>query len=200
MNIEDLRHTVKPKSDQLNADDLIGESITVTIQNVRLSDTADQPIILDIGGGYQPYKPCKSMRRLMIFAWGKDGRQWIGRSMTLYNDPTVTWAGQAVGGIRISNLSHIDKPLSVALTATRGKRKPFTVKPLKLPDYPAADFDKNLPAWKKAIESEQATAQEIINKVQQKGLLTADQKQAVIDCEPKPEQPQDATEEDLPDL
>ena len=35
-----------------------------------------------------------------------------------------------MGGIRISHASHIDKPITMALTATRDNRKPFTVKPL----------------------------------------------------------------------
>jgi hypothetical protein len=35
-----------------------------------------------------------------------------------------------VGGLRISHLSHIPKPLSLALTVTRGKRAPYVVQPL----------------------------------------------------------------------
>jgi hypothetical protein len=35
-----------------------------------------------------------------------------------------------VGGIRVSHLSHIDKPLTIALTVTRGKRAPYVVQPL----------------------------------------------------------------------
>lgn len=199
--IEDLSRLAQPKSDQLNADDLISGAITVTIQNVRLSGSDDQPIIIDIDGGYKPYKPCKSMTRLLLFCWGKDGKQWIGRSMTLFNDPTVTWAGVAVGGIRISHITNIEKQISVALTVTRGKRKPYTVEPLTVPDYPEAQFKKNLPAWDKAIKSGSHTAQDVINKAQQKGLLTADQKQQIIDCEPKPEPEADSTDiGDIPDL
>lgn len=200
--IQDLSRIAEPKSDQLNADDLIGGPITVNITSVRLSGSPEQPLILDIDGGYKPYKPCKSMSRLLIFCWGKDGSQWVGRSFTLYNDPDVLWAGVKVGGIRISHLSHISKSMSVALTVTRGKRKPYTVDVLATPEYSKADFDKNLPAWKKAIEDGKVTAQELIEKVQQKGLLTADMKEAIIACEPQPEpEVADATNgDDLPDL
>jgi hypothetical protein len=52
--------------------------------------------------------------------------------MTLYRDPTVKFGGFETGGIRISHLSHIDKPTTMALTATRASRKPFTVQPLKM--------------------------------------------------------------------
>lgn len=196
--LSDMTKLVQPKSDQLNADDLIGGAITVNVLSVQLTGSAEQPVMLTIDGGYRPYKPCKSMSRLLVFCWGKDGNQWAGRSMTLYRDPKVKWAGQEVGGIRISHLSHIDKPISVALTETKGKRKPYQVEPLTIPEYPQAEFDKNLAAWGKAIEGGKATAEQIIQKVQQKGLLTADMKAAILALENTVE---DATELDaIPDL
>ncbi len=200
-DIQDLTRITVAKSDQLNADDLIGGAITVNITGIRLSGNSEQPLIIDIDGGHRPYKPCKSMSRLLIFCWGKDGNAWVGRKMTLYRDPSVKWAGQEVGGIRISHLSNIEKQMSVALTVTRGKRKPYTVEPLRTPNYPQAEFDKNLPAWDKAIKDGKATAEEVISKVQQKGILTPDMKAAILACEPKPEpEAGDATGDDLPDL
>jgi hypothetical protein len=70
------------------------------------------------------------MRRVLIEAWGKDGAQYKGRSMTLYADPKVKFGGIEVGGIRISHMSHIEQEKTMMLTATRANRKPFTVKPL----------------------------------------------------------------------
>lgn len=196
--LTDMTKLVQPKSDQLNAEDLIGGSITVNIQSVQLTGNAEQPVQLSIDGGYRPYKPCKSMSRLLVFCWGKDGNEWIGRSLTLYRDPSVKWAGEEVGGIRISHLSHLDKPTSVALTITRGKRKPYLVEPLTIPNYPKAEFDKNLSAWTAAIESKKATAEQIIQKVQQKGLLSADMKSTILALE---NQVEDATDLDaIPDL
>ena len=55
------------------------------------------------------------------------------RRLTIYGDPEVRYGGKAVGGLRVSHVSHIDKPVTVALTVTRGKREPFTVKPLAAP-------------------------------------------------------------------
>ena len=61
--------------------------------------------------------------------------------MTIYGDPEVRYAGKAVGGLRVSHVSHIDKPVTVALTVTRGKREPFTVQPLvESPYTPSQDF------------------------------------------------------------
>ncbi len=128
MNTADLSDTIIPKSDQLNADDLLAGPLTVTIKNVTRG-SHDQPISIEIPP-HQPYKPCKSMRRVLIMAWGKNGKEWIGKSMTLYCDPSVRFGGVAVGGIRISHMSGLSEPTSMLLTTTRSKRKPFTVEPL----------------------------------------------------------------------
>lgn len=126
----DLSKTILAKSDQLNADDLAGP-ITVQITDVREASSPDQPIIIKYeGDNGKPFKPCKTVRRLLVRAWGANGREYIGRYMTLYNDPTVKWGGEAVGGIRVSHLSHIDTDLTVPLTVTRGNKRPFTVKRL----------------------------------------------------------------------
>jgi hypothetical protein len=127
----DMRKTVAPKSDQLNSDDLIGQSQTIKVTKVSLMSEPDQPIAIYFeGDNGKPYKPCKSMRRVLINVWGIDGTAYVGRSMTLYRDEKVMFGGAAVGGIRISHVSHIDAPVTMALTATRANRKPFTVKPL----------------------------------------------------------------------
>ena len=128
----DLAHTIAPKSDQLNADDLIGGPRTITVTRVTACpDSAEQPIAVYFeGDGGKPFKPCKSMRRVLVQVWGRDGAAYTGRSMRIYRDPKVQFGGVAVGGIRISHMSHIDADVTMALTATRASRKPYTVKPL----------------------------------------------------------------------
>lgn len=127
----DLHATIAPKSDQLNADDLIGRSITITVSKVALCGEADQPVAVHYeGDNGKPWKPCKSMRRVMVHVWGGDGAKYAGRRMRLFRDDGVQWGGVAVGGIRISHMSDIDRDVTMALTATRSNRKPFTVKPL----------------------------------------------------------------------
>lgn len=123
-SVRDLRDTIVPKSDQLNAEQLLGGPITVTVTDVRRGGGEEQPVVIHYDGeGGRPYKPCKSMRKVLVFAWGPDGREWIGRSMTLYNRPDVKFGGEEVGGIRISHLSHIDRDVQIALTATRGRKE-----------------------------------------------------------------------------
>jgi hypothetical protein len=137
-DISKLRDTIVPKSDQLNAESLLAGPMTVTLNAVSRGN-AEQPLILHYeGDNGQPYKPCKTMRKVLIFAWGDDGHQWVGRSMTLYNDPSVMWGGVKVGGIRISHLSHIDNDINVSITATRGKKTPITIHKLAAATKPAA--------------------------------------------------------------
>lgn len=127
----DLTDTIKPKSNQLNADDLIGGPITITITGVSKTSAAEQPVAIQFDGDDgKPYLPCKMMRRVLVMQWGPDANQYVGRSLTLYRDPDVTWGGMKVGGIRISHMSHIDGEKVMALTASKSQRKPYTVLPL----------------------------------------------------------------------
>jgi hypothetical protein len=126
-----LTPTIAPKSDQLNADDLITGAKTIRIRDIKGNSDPQQPVSIYFDGDdNKPYKPCKSMRRLLVAVWGADGKAYIGRSLTLYRDDNVVFGGIQVGGIRISHVSHIDKAHTVALTASRTSRKPYTVEPL----------------------------------------------------------------------
>lgn len=129
----DMRQAIIPKSDQLNADDLLAGPITIKITGVTVKGGQEQPVAINYeGDNGKPYKACKSMCRVLVTAWGPDSSKYVGRSLTLYCDPKVTWAGMEVGGIRISHLSDIESKLTIALTATRGKKKPFIVLPLEV--------------------------------------------------------------------
>ena len=129
--MSDMSQAIIPKSDQLNSDDLIAGPMTITITEIKIKGGQEQPVAIHfIGDNGKPYKPCKSMSRVLVQLWGPDANKYVGRSMTLYRDPSVKWAGMEVGGIRISHMSDIEGQMTMALTATRGSRKPFTVTPL----------------------------------------------------------------------
>lgn len=171
---DSLEDTIEPKSDQLNADDLITGPITVTITAVKRSVDGNQPIDVHITGN-KPYRPCKSMRRVLIAAWGKYGSDWVGKSLTLYCDPSVMFGGVAVGGIRISHMSHI-APLDVLLTTAKAKRRMFHIEPLEVVgDYPQADFEANVDAWVEAIKSGKLKLSQLFKRVASKGELTPNQ-------------------------
>ena len=132
----DVTSALAPKSDQLNADDLL-QPRTIRIASVDVQPTPDQPITIRFDGDNgRPWKPCKTAARCLASIWGTNSAQWIGLSCTIYNDPTVTWAGAAVGGVRVSHMEGIDKPRTLQLTKTRGKKGAVTIQPLILSDAP----------------------------------------------------------------
>lgn len=148
----DISQAAQPRSDQLNADDLIGGPQLVTITEVRRGNS-EQPveIVTNEFGPGRPYKPGKSMIRVLIAAWGRDASVYTGRRLMLYRDADIRFGKDIVGGIRISAMSDIDSRLTLALTVTRGRRAPFTVDPL--PPLSNADRIATLRAeWKTADE------------------------------------------------
>ena len=181
-DITKLSDTIKPKSDQLNADDLLAGPIVAEITAVERGNN-EQPIRVRISGGYQPYYPCKSMRRVMIAAWGDDGRQWVGKRLELYADPEVAFGGVKVGGIRIRKMSGIDGPQTFMLTATRGKKSAFKVAPLAdaaeptpSPFWPQDKFTVKLATIQPKLASGERTEQQAIEWFEKTAPLTSAQK------------------------
>lgn len=168
--------TIVPKSDQLNADDLIARTMTIRVTGVAINPTSEQPVAISYeGDNGKPYKPGKSMRRVLVKAWGADASAYTGRSMTLFREDGVRFGGQEVGGIRISHMSDLDAPLTMALTDKKGSRKPFTVRQLVAGPDKAAEGTKALIARIEAAETmdalEAITADQAT--VQRRGWLEA---------------------------
>lgn len=143
----DMAHFVEAKSDQLNADDLIGAPRTITVRRVTGVE-GDQPIAVHYeGDNGKPFKPCKTMRRIMLAVWGRYAADYVGRSMTLYRDDSVTFGGLQVGGIRISHMSHIDKETIVVVAKTKGKKAGIKIMPLRTEQQRQAPTDDNATRW-----------------------------------------------------
>lgn len=135
----DISGTIQPNSEQVNAEDLLAGEQTVTITAVE-AGTKDQPVFIHLKEfPGRTYRPGKSMRRVLVVAWGTEASAYVGRQLTIFNDVNVLWAGKPVGGIRISKMSHIAGAVTVALTVTRGQRKPFVVQPMNVPEKPPQD-------------------------------------------------------------
>ena len=131
-DIIDISDTLKAKSDQLNADDLVGGPIRVQIEDVRLTQGDDTgPVTVRISGGHMPWKPCKTMRRVLASAWGTNAAVWRGRWVELYCDPKVKFGGKEVGGIRIARMSHIDGERVLNLAVTKDKKQAYRISVLK---------------------------------------------------------------------
>lgn len=129
-----LAEALAPKSDQLNADDLIAGPRVLKITGARIvRDGRDTKVVLNFDGDNgKPWKPCKTMGRAMVMAWAiADEQQMVGKSVRVFRDPTVRFGSDGeVGGIRISHMSHIDKAANIKLTEAQGKKRLYTFQPL----------------------------------------------------------------------
>ena len=129
--MNDMRHVIVAKSDQLNADDLIAGSKTVKITKVKVTLETTQPVTIWYEGhDGKPWKPCKGMCRIMVHAWGIDPTKYVGRFLTLFREPTVLYAGKKQGGIEISHMSDIAAEFDFAVTVSRGVKKIVRIKQL----------------------------------------------------------------------
>ena len=134
----DMTRFIEARSDQLNADDLIGGPRTITITRVQAND-GDQPVNVHFeGDNGKPFRPCKTIRRVMVAMWGADASQYAGRSMTIYRDPSVQFGGMQVGGIRISHMSHIKSASDVVVMKSKGKKAAMKILPLAAQSAPPA--------------------------------------------------------------
>lgn len=132
----DISDTLQPNSDQLDAIELVSGPRIFLIESVSRGN-AEQPVNIHFADFPRPWRPGKSMRRVLVACWGADASQYAGRRVELYCDTEVVFGGKAVGGTRVSRLSHIDKKKSVPLLVARGKSAMFTVEPL--PDAAPVD-------------------------------------------------------------
>lgn len=129
----DVSKTIVPRSDQINFEDVQTTTITAEIKAVRAGNK-EQPVFIDLAGFEgRPYKPSKSMRRILIGGWGNDGHKWVGKYLTIYGDRSVKYGGVAVGGIKIKAMSDIGGNFSMMLTESRGRRREHFVEKLEQP-------------------------------------------------------------------
>ena len=128
----DLAPLTAAKVDRVTADGLIAGPRTITITNVEAEVYEGKQIasLSFAGDDRMPFKPCKTMLRLIAAVWGPRTSQWVGRSMTLYRDPKVTFGADTPGGVRISHMSHMERDAEVILTLKKGKKGVVKVKPL----------------------------------------------------------------------
>lgn len=131
--MSDMSLVIVPKSDQINFEDfaVIG-TLDITVREVSVKPGTEQPVSINFGDK-KVFRPCKTMSKLICHVWkSNDSKSFIGKSMRLYGDPKVRFGPMQVGGIRISHMSDITEPVTVALMETRGKKAIFTVKPLTI--------------------------------------------------------------------
>lgn len=129
MSALDMTPSIIPKSDQINAEDFLTGPATYTIKAVK-AGSVEQPFDFLLVESERCYRPSKTMRRVIVNAWGPEASTYAGRRLTLYREPTIKFGGVEVGGIRISHMSHINGTIELMAQTTRGRREKFTVQPL----------------------------------------------------------------------
>lgn len=174
----DIGFALEAKSDQLNALDIVSSPRVIKIRDVKVQK-GEQPVSVYFDGdNNKPWKPCKGMLRILAGAWGQDTSAWMGRSAELFYEPTVTYGGKEVGGIRVRSLSDIEpRGMNFSLAISRQKREPYSVRLLTVDtrEYPADKFDKAFDAMVKAMREDGKSLQSVIAQCQKTGQLTTEQ-------------------------
>ena len=147
-----MRITAEPRSDQINYEDFLAGPKVYTIGGVRVG-TAEQKYDIQLQEEQRVWRPPLTVLRTLIACWGDDAAVWQGRQAELYGDPSIRFGKDAVGGIRIKALSHLDEPKTVTVTVARGKRQKITIQPLPAQEAPQPAQDASQEAdWYAAIE------------------------------------------------
>ena len=126
----DMSKTIRANSDQLNAVDLMGGGEVVTVKSVVIKLGEKQSKWIELEEDFKTFKPCLTMRRVIMDIWGGETNDHIGRKLVLYCEPTVLWGGQQEGGIRISHASHITEIKRTRVRESKYKTTVWETHPL----------------------------------------------------------------------
>lgn len=127
MNKIELAKCAEAKSDQIDADNLIGGiTMDVTIKTVQRGPSNEQPLQLVLEETDKFYRPSKTFRRALIGCFGDEPANWIGQRIRLIRNPDTTFGGVKVGGIEVSHAS-IPAPIVLMLSTKRGKKSAVSI-------------------------------------------------------------------------
>lgn len=142
-----MAKAIEPRSDQMNSEDLLSGERTMTITDVKVFDSPEQPVHIWFAEfpAKRPFKPSKTVSRILVAAWGDDETKYVGRRLTLYRDPEVEFGKAKVGGIRVKAMSHLEgdkaNGFSVMLSKSRQAKTAWRIEPLpdSVPSSPPQD-------------------------------------------------------------
>lgn len=137
----DITSALAPKSDQLDAIELVNPRTFTIDTGSRLGNREGQAVVeIRLVDFPRVWRPSKGMLDVLVAVWGTNAAEWVGKSITLYNDADVTFGKDKVGGVRIAAMSGIEKETTVSIRGRgQGARKmPWRIQPLA--DAPAIDI------------------------------------------------------------
>jgi hypothetical protein len=91
-------------SQWLSKDDVTiqGTDACITrITSEQVGDDRDQKFAMHFQGNLKPLLLNKTNTRIMVALYGADSDGWLGKTIQLYNDPTIGFGGQITGGVRV---------------------------------------------------------------------------------------------------
>lgn len=186
MNKEELVACAAAKSDQIDADNLIGGIVMdVTIKAVQRGPSQEQPLQLALEETEKFYRPSKTYRRALIGCFGDDPANWIGKRLRIVRNPETMFGGVKVGGLEVSHAS-IKEPMVFMLAAKRGKKTAVKIDvipaakkqeikhEIHTPEQKAANIAKAKAAINQAIEGE-------VIKPHARGTISGDAEEGNLD-------------------
>lgn len=184
------RDFIQIKTDQFNYEHFLAGPQTFTVTKIGSKKDQGKQRLLVYMEGHEgtPFIPCLGMIKCLSSpdGWGERLSNWIGKRITLFGDSKVVYGGKELGGVRVSHISGIESDYVTKITERRGVRIDYLIKKLEdsaastaAANYPADQFTTNLPAWRSAIAAGKLTAEQVIIKAEQKGLLNNEQKAAI---------------------
>ena len=98
-----MNEFLKGDSQYLTKDDVPAQGIEASIIGVKIDNVGDdRKPILGFGGGFlKPMVLNKTNTAILISLFGEDSNGWTGKTVQVYCDPSVSYAGKVTGGLRI---------------------------------------------------------------------------------------------------
>lgn len=110
--------------------------------------------------------------------WGKDG-PWRTNPERQMAWRAFWFAARDAAADMLKGIGGAEELVDYMPTEREINPAPAAPRPMEPKPYPAADFERNLPAWRQAIADGKKTADQIIAMVSSKGVLSEEQKQAI---------------------
>jgi hypothetical protein len=130
-NAHALQQALAPKSDQLNADDLIAANKIIVISGVNINLGIEQKIIINYqGDNGKPWKPSKGMGRVLTEILGGDPDKWVGETVELFRNKEIRFGKEKCGGIQIAGMSAVRNVTTLLITTAKGKKSSITIQPI----------------------------------------------------------------------